>query len=120
MRKIKPGNMAVKRSKFYTELAGHIRYFCESRNLPQEFNDKFTDDIVEFIAVAFGGQNITFPVDAAYYTGLRDIDIYNDFMVAGNYFEVAAKYGFTERGIRKVIDRIREQLKNNRKKEGAN
>lgn len=115
MQKITPGNMSVKRHKLYIALSTHIKSFCESKNLSQEFSKELSDDIVDLIAVSFGGQNITFPADAAYYTDLRNIDIYNDFEKSLSYSEVAAKYGFTERGIRKAIERVKDKLKEDRK-----
>lgn len=111
MRKIKPGNMSVKRNKLYIELSTHIKSFCESKSLPQEFSKELSDDIVDLIAVSFGGQNITFPVNAQYYTDLRNIDIYNDFVDSFSYSELASKYGLTERGVRKIIERVKENLK---------
>lgn len=115
MRKLKPGNMSVKRSKLYIELSAHIKSFCESKSLPQEFSKELSDDIVDLIAVSFGGQNITFPADAQYYTDLRSINIYNDFVDSLSYSELASKYGLTERGIRKAIERVKEKLKEDRK-----
>ncbi|HBC5210044.1 TPA: hypothetical protein KEU09_003331 [Serratia marcescens] len=115
MQKIKPGNMSVKRSKLYIELSAHIKSFCESKSLTQEFSKELSDDIVDLIAVSFGGQNITFPADAQYYTDLRSIDIYNDFVDSFSYSELASKYGLTERGVRKVIERVKEKLKKDRK-----
>ncbi|EIV2914643.1 DNA-binding protein [Serratia marcescens] len=114
MRCIRPGNMAVKRHKLYTEIAENIKYLFDKKDLPKELSNDFAEDVVDFIAAHFGGQNITFPADVKHITDLRNINIYNDFMESGNYSALAEKYGFTERGIRKVIEQVKNKLRTER------
>lgn len=47
--------------------------------------------------------------DFYYKIAQRDLDIYNDF-TGNNWFFLVKKYGMTESGIRKVINRVRKRI----------
>ncbi|WP_081297114.1 Mor transcription activator family protein [Gilliamella sp. Bif1-4] len=67
------------------------------------------DSIANTISELFGRQNITFPCDYRFKLNQRDLQIYDAFK-GNNYVELSQKYKMTERGIRKVIDRVYKRM----------
>ncbi|MFV1476685.1 Mor transcription activator family protein [Serratia marcescens] len=103
--------MAIKRHKLYEEISKHVHAFVRSNGGDETFAEELSNGVVKLIANLFGGQNMTFPKDALYDMKYRDLILYKEYMGSKNIAVLSQKYGMSERGIRKVIERVREQLK---------
>jgi Mor family transcriptional regulator len=106
--------MQVKRNKFYEEIEGHVLNFANGNGLSEADAMKFSASFVEFISELFGGQNFSFPRNDKGEKMERNMCIYKEFMGARNVQEMSLKYGITERGIYKIVKKVREQLKEQR------
>lgn len=58
----------------------------------------------------FGGQNITFPKEYARKKAQKEASIYAEFKAGASYRDLAATHDMTERGVRKLVDRVRSRL----------
>lgn len=103
--------MAIKRHKLYEEIADHVHSFVIGNGGNDTDAEKLSDGIVNLIADLFGGQNFTFPKDIGYDLKARDLKIYNEFLGSANTVALGKKYGLTERGIYKVIARVKNKLR---------
>lgn len=63
------------------------------------------DELVE----VFGGQNITFPKEYKRKLAQKESLIYAQF-TGSNYRELAATHNMTERGMRKLLNRVRSRI----------
>ncbi|GKW13525.1 Mor transcription activator family protein [Pectobacterium sp. IFB5596] len=102
--------MAVKRHKLYEELGSHIITFAKGKGFSDEDAGELSSDLIKTLASLFGGQNITFPLDINYDLKKRDRLIYQEFCGSMNCWELAKKYGMSERSIYKIISRVRKDL----------
>lgn len=65
--------------------------------------------VADDVAELWGGQTICIPKDYARVLSRRDMEIYEAFD-GRNVAELALRYGLTERGMYKLLKRIRERL----------
>ena len=66
-------------------------------------------DLADHLADFWGGQLINFPKDFRWKLGQRDMEIYDAYN-GHNLGELARKYDISERGLRKLINRVRERI----------
>lgn len=101
--------MSIKRH----DLLSHVSLLATNEaidfGLPEDVAAQFGDCVANAISELFGGQNFTFPRDYVYKLNQRDLQIYDAFK-GYNYAELSQKYNMTERGIRKVIDRVHKRM----------
>lgn len=62
--------------------------------------------VADRLADYWGGQNFTFPKDFRWKLAQRELEIYDGF-TGSNYGELAQRCNMTERGLRKLIARVR-------------
>ena len=66
-------------------------------------------DLADHLADYWGGQLINFPKDFRWKLGQREMEIYDAYN-GHNLGELARKYDISERGLRKLINRVRERI----------
>jgi Mor family transcriptional regulator len=74
--------------------------------------------IVDFLGEYWAGQSITFPKDEHYQLTLKELEAW-DMYTGGNIDQVARHFKMTPRGMRKLLDRIRERIRAWREAEAA-
>lgn len=74
--------------------------------------------IVDFLGAYWAGQSITFPKDEHYQLTLKELEAW-DMYTGNNLDQVARRFKMTPRGMRKLLDRIRERIKAWRDAEAA-
>ena len=66
-------------------------------------------DLADHLADYWGGQLINFPKDFHWKLGQRELEIYDAYN-GFNLGDLARKYDISERGLRKLIARVRERI----------
>ncbi|MCD2164688.1 Mor transcription activator family protein [Comamonas koreensis] len=66
-------------------------------------------DLADHLADYWGGQLINFPKDFHWKLGKRELEIYDAYN-GFNLGDLARKYDISERGLRKLIARVRERI----------
>ena len=66
-------------------------------------------DLADHLADFWGGQLINFPKDFHRRLARRDLEIFDAF-TGDNLGDLARRYGISERGLRKLIHRVRARL----------
>lgn len=101
--------MSIKRHELLTHVSISVANEAKDYGLPADVAAQLGDSIANTISELFGGQNFTFPRDYIFKLNQRDLQIYDAFK-GNNYAELSQKYNMTERGIRKVIDRVHKRM----------
>lgn len=101
--------MTIKRHELLTHVSLSVANDAMDYGLPEDVAAQLGDSIANTISELFGGQNFTFPRDYIFKLNQRDLQIYDSFK-GNNYAELSQKYNMTERGIRKVIDRVHKRM----------
>lgn len=106
------GRMEEKRNELFQDVValtdGELRQFGVDEKASTLIANALADKLADF----WGGQNITFPKDYKRKLSARELEVYERF--DGSNFDVLAKeFGMTERGMRKLIKRVRERLRRN-------
>lgn len=58
----------------------------------------------------FGGQNFTIPKEHARKQAQKEVAIYAQFKAGASYRDLAVSYDMTERGLRKLLKRVRGRM----------
>ena len=101
--------MSIKRHELLTHIASMATNDAIDFGLSKDAALQLGDCIANTLSELFGGQNITIPRDYIFKLNQRDLQIYDEFK-GTNYAELSQKYSMTERGIRKVIDRVHKRV----------
>lgn len=101
--------MSVKRHELLTHVSTSVAKQAIDFGLSEDIATQLGDNVANTISELFGGQNFTFPRDYLFKLNQRDMQIYEAFK-GNNYAELSQRYNMTERGIRKVIDRIHKHI----------
>ncbi|ASU16883.1 Mor transcription activator family protein [Actinobacillus pleuropneumoniae] len=101
--------MEIARHELLRDIEDNVSALCKNYNLDTEICEQISTGVADFLAEHYAGQVISFPKDFYYKIAQRDLDIYNDF-TGNNWFFLVKKYGMTESGIRKVINRVRKRI----------
>lgn len=99
------GRMEVVRLELLADIETHARQILLDHGIGDEVAEQASIAIADFLANHWGGQNISFPKDYHYKLAARDLEIYRRFN-GTNYHVLVRETGMTERGLRKLIDRV--------------
>ena len=102
---MKGGQMEHRRHEILSDLATQAKVLAHDFNMQHDKAEQLGMALADYMATHWGGQLVCFPKDAKFRRHKRDIEMYHDFR-GHNYSELATKYDMTERGVRKVIDRM--------------
>lgn len=102
------GRMAERRNQLLLDMidvsSAHL-----TDHLPEEAAKLIAESLADRLADYWGGQLINFPKDYRWKLSQREQRIYSEFN-GGNYGELASKYGMCERGLRKLLARVRDRM----------
>ena len=80
-----------------------------SEHVSSSAAEMIAGDLADHVADYWGGQLINFPKDFRWKLGQREMEIYDAYN-GHNLGELARKYDISERGLRKMISRVRERI----------
>lgn len=101
--------MAEKRNEMLSDLVALAERVLQDHDIPQAVATITANSLADRLADHWGGQNISFPKDVRWKLAKLELEIYDRFN-GRNYDELAQAYHMTERGIRKLIARVRAKI----------
>ena len=101
--------MAEKRNEMLSDLVALAERVMQEYDVPKEVATITANSLADRLADHWGGQNISFPKDFRWKLAKLELEIYDRFN-GRNYDELAQAYNMTERGIRKLIARVRSKI----------
>lgn len=101
--------MAVKRHETLAEIEDMVARFWLEMGGDSAAATLVAEQFVDEFAKHFGGQLVCWPTDYRRKLSLRELEIYEKFD-GRNHTELAAAYGMTERGMYKLIARVRVRV----------
>ena len=100
---------AHKRNALLEDVIGVTATYLEEHEVPPTVAVLVAHALADRLSDYWGGQVITFPRDHLYKLAKLELEIYDQFS-GDNYDELARARGMTERGVRKLISRVRAKL----------
>lgn len=97
--------MEQQRHELLSDVETHGTAILLSHGIEQDIAEQAATAIADFLAEHWGGQLVSFPKDYLYKLSKRDMQIYREF-TGNNYPELVRRHKMTERGIRKLIERV--------------
>lgn len=101
--------MAERRNELFEDLVAFVEKRLEEYGLAETAANVMANALADHIADHWGGQLINIPKDQRRKLSLMEVEIYRQFN-GDNYGELALKYGMGERGMRKLISRVKTRL----------
>ncbi|MBB2775045.1 UNVERIFIED_ORG: Mor family transcriptional regulator [Comamonas terrigena] len=102
------GQMAERRHQLLLDMidvsSAHL-----TDHVPEDAAKLIAESLADRLADYWGGQLINFPKDYRWKLSQREQKIYSEFNGV-NYGALAAKYGMCERGLRKLLARVRDRM----------
>lgn len=105
---IKSMKMELKRHELFEGLLAHGKIIFQELGIDEALAEQAALAFVDHICEDWAGQTISFPKDIAYKIAMRDLDIYN--YHRGDISATARHFKMTERGVRKVINRVAKSI----------
>lgn len=100
--------MATRRNQLLTDVM-EVAAARLSEHVSPSAADMIAGDLADHLADYWGGQLINFPKDFRWKLGQREMEIYDAYNGA-NLGDLARQYDISERGLRKLIARVRERI----------
>lgn len=102
--------MNKKRESLLSDVVDFVERCLVDHDVPSEVAAIAASSLAGRLADYWGGQNFTFPKDYMWKLGQIELEIY-DQVRSDNLAEVARQYKMSERGLRKLIARVRDRLR---------
>lgn len=106
--------MSVRRHELFTDIDQHIAGLLRDLGVDGDIADQASTAVADFLAEHWGGQYVVIPKDYRFKVAMRDLEIYRSHQ--GDFSATARRWGLTERGTRKVIDRVTKRLVHERQR----
>lgn len=104
------GHMEEKRNELFQDVVSAAERLLIDYDVPASAANLVSNALADYLADHWGGQNLSFPKDYKRKLSERELEAYRAFN-GGNFDTLAKKYGMTERGMRKLISRVRERIR---------
>lgn len=101
-----------KRAALYEEIVAHTARLLTEVGVNEQGADLVANALADHLADQWGGQNFCFPKDHLRKLSQRELELYERY-TGSNHGELAREYGLTERGVYKILARVRERLRRN-------
>lgn len=108
----------LKRHELFGELLDVVERQFVELEIPADQAQIVSAFIVDFLGDYWAGQSITFPKDEHYRLTLKELEAW-DMYTGDNLDQVARRFKMTPRGMRKLLERIRERIKSWRETQAA-
>ena len=102
--------MNKKRESLLADLVDYVERCLVDHEIPAEVAATTATSLAARLAGYWGGQNFTFPKDYMWKLGQIELEIY-DQVRGDNLDDVARRYNMSERGLRKLVARVRDRLR---------
>jgi len=100
--------MEFKRHELLADMVAHSINVLMDHGISAEIAEQAALALADHMAENWGGQTVCFPKDYFYKLAKRDLLIYAEFN-GNNYDVLARKYQMTDRGMRKLLDRVHQR-----------
>lgn len=100
--------MSLVRHELFNDMAEHITALLQDLGIPADVADQASTSVADFLAEHWGGQYVVIPKDYKFKVALRDLEMYRSHK--GDFSATARRWHMTERGARKVIERVTRRL----------
>lgn len=97
--------MEARRNELLADAAAHAAEAVRMFGVPESLADHVGAAVADVLAENWGGQNISFPKDAAFKLSEREREILTAHRNHVPVSKLARDYNMTERGIRKLLHR---------------
>lgn len=74
-------------------------------------------DMADLVAQMWGGQSLSFPRDRDWFLSQRELEFYDRWDKGAKLHELTHDSGMTERGMRKMLERIQRKLRKQARKD---
>lgn len=98
----------LRRHELFEGIIEQVKRVLIEHCIDEDIGEQAGCAVVDYLCKDWAGLNMTFPVDYKYRVAQRDLDIYS--YHRGDFSDTARKFKMTERGVRKVIDRVVKRL----------
>lgn len=102
------GGPVNRRNELFEDLDKHISELLRDIGIADDLADQASTAVADFLAEQWGGQNMVIPKDFRYKVAMRDLEIYRSH--GGDVAVTAKQWGMTERGVKRVIDRVDRRI----------
>ena len=103
--------MAERRNELISDLVAVVERVLHDHEIPASVATVTASALADRVADHWGGQNISFPKDFRWKLAQLELSIYDEWSRGAQFGELGLKYRMTERGMRKLIARVRDRLK---------
>lgn len=104
----KSSRMEHVRHELYADIIDTVASEVEGLGFERPMGEMIGTAVVNCLMDKWPGQYIVFPMDRMYLVSVRDMQIYESHR--GDFSETARQWGLSDRGVRKVIDRVTKRL----------
>ena len=103
------GRMAERRHELFADMMALVTRLLADNGVAANEALLIASDLADRLADHWGGQNITFPKEYRRKLSRLEIEIYDAFK-GNNLADVAQKFAISERGLRKLIARVKKRI----------
>lgn len=103
-----------KRAELFEDIVGQTAKLLTEVGVDNKGADLVANSLADYLADHWGGQNFCFPKDHLRKLSQRELELYERY-TGSNHGDLAREYGLTERGVYKILARVRERLRQNAK-----
>ncbi|WP_103035201.1 Mor transcription activator family protein [Castellaniella caeni] len=97
------------RIELFSDLIDHVQaLMVADYGMSEDAGEQVGVSIVEFLSAHWAGIVLTIPRDYKFQLAKRDLEMY--YSHKGDFTATALKWGLTERGARKVIERVVKRI----------
>jgi Mor family transcriptional regulator len=109
---VRSESMESKRHELLQDVANQTKRLLVEHDVHETAADLIANAVADHISDVWGGQNLVIPKDYLRKLSGVQLEVYERFN-GTNLDALAKEYGMTERGMRKLIARVRERLRRN-------
>lgn len=106
------GRMEEKRNELFADVVTAAERLLQEYDLDNKAASLIANSLADHLADHWGGQNLSFPKDYRRKLSERELEVFDRFS-GDNYDTLARDFNMTERGMRKLIARVRDRLRRN-------
>lgn len=104
------GRMARRRSELLDDLVAHTEQLLIRHGMGEADAMGAASALADFLVEHWGGQQISIPLNFQRRLDQREVEIYRAF-TGDNYDQLARIHRMTESGMRRLINRVREKIR---------
>lgn len=103
-------SMAARRHELLLDVAQAAQATARELGIADAVAEHVGAAVADMLAARWGGQQLTFPMNGYYSLAARERDILARREQGASIWELAREFKMTERGVRKLLDRVKARL----------